>query len=157
MQPTGRSNLSQATKGRLTLVNTRSDDWDTGTFTLTTDEQPSVAVLVYDPFVSDFTTDDISAEFKYNNWALVGKTETVEININRANLHVTMTFWYGDTVTGVYSSKFPPSPSIAESTVRTAPCTWKVPISISTLGSKMTIWFQILDLESSAVLSALGL
>jgi len=120
------SKLPQSTKAKLALVNTSFDN--TGTFTLTTDDKPTVAVVIYDLHLEDFTTDDTSAEFIYNSWESVGKTQMVEISINKDKLNVTVTFWYADLITGVYSSKLPSTCSFTDSIVRTAPCTWKVKV-----------------------------
>jgi len=121
-----RPKLPQSTKGTVNFVNTSSDN--TGTFTLTTDEKPNVAVVIYYPYLDDFKTEDTPAVFMYNSWESVGKTEMAEIYINKAKLHITMTFWYGDQITGVYSSKLPSNTSLTESIVRAAPCTFKIKV-----------------------------
>jgi len=119
-------NLPKTTKGVVAF--TTDDCSNSGTFTLTLINHENVAVTVFYPFLSAFDSTDNTATFSYNNWEAVGKTETVEISLDKNNLQLTMTFWYGDLITGVYSTGLPSTVQPDESFARVASCTWQIKV-----------------------------
>jgi len=124
--PASNINLPKTTKGLVAY--TTDDPSNSGTFTLGLTNKENVAVTIFYPYLSAFTSTDNTATFSYNNWESVGKTQVAEVSLNKTNLQLTMTFWYGDLITGVYSTGLPSTVQPDESFARVSTCTFKIKV-----------------------------
>ena len=110
---------------------TTSNGPTTGTFSLQiAGSTQKVDVLVYNPNTkanaTTFTISDKNAVFIYGDWPSVGKTQTAEVFLDIENWMFTMTLWYGDQITGVFSSPIATSVPWFATSSRTATCTFNV-------------------------------
>jgi len=101
---------------------------NTGTFNLKLGTNENVDVTVYYPSVLNFTTTDTNNTFVFSDWATLGKTQTAEVFIDKDSLRITLTFWYGDIMTGVFSSLTPNNLTVNSTVSRVALCTWLIKV-----------------------------
>ncbi|KLO05804.1 hypothetical protein SCHPADRAFT_910779 [Schizopora paradoxa] len=98
----------------------------TGTYTLETQTDPSktVTLTVFSPLMQKDFPSTTQGDFIYTDWPTVGKTQTAELYIDKENWMVTITFWYADQTTALFSSPIDDKTDVTSSFTRTSTCTF---------------------------------